>query len=185
MLLQPPKRRPRWDRGPPCPPNPPNRIRHNASSPSACQKPSCRQPNSGGSSQFHRRITTSPPTNRNATIPRIASGAIPIPFFFIFIPQAFINSSYTRCNRPRRRSTAWRLRESSVFTLTPVSPGDLLKAAPFKLMRNKHLSLFIWQFVKRQFQFVEKQVAGVKRLRSGIGRGQQVFELQRMVLSVR
>jgi len=85
------RHRPRHRR-PPCPPgppgcSPPNRIRHSASSPKACQNPSVRQPKSGGSSQFHRCMTTSPPTNRNSGIATIANGAIQNHLFLIVRPS--------------------------------------------------------------------------------------------------
>ena len=131
------RHRPR-NRRPPCRPgppwcSPPKRIRHSASNPKACQKVSVRQPNSGGSSQFHKCITTSPPTKINSGIATMASGAIQYHFFLIFIFPSltvvvhfvrrpshgrslavnslalqahFINSSYTCCNRSRRCSTA-------------------------------------------------------------------------------
>ena len=54
--------------------------------------------------------------------------------------------------------------------------GDLLEAAPFELVRNKHLALLLRQFVDRQLEFIEQHVAGVERIRSGIGRRQQVFQ---------
>ena len=46
---------------PPPRPKPPNRIRQSTSSPSACQKVTCRNPNSAGASQFHNDITIQPP----------------------------------------------------------------------------------------------------------------------------
>ena len=56
--------------------------------------------------------------------------------------------------------------------------GHLLEAASFQFVRHKHLALLLRQFVDRQLELVEKHVAGVKRLRSGIGRRQQIFEPQ-------
>ena len=56
-------------------------MRHSTRSPSACQKVIWRHPRSGGSSQFHRCSTTSPPMKVNSTIARIASGAIIIILF--------------------------------------------------------------------------------------------------------
>ena len=61
--------------GPPCP-SPPKRIRHSNSNPKACQKPNARQPNSGGSNQFHKCITTSPPMKMKSGSPTIAAGMI-------------------------------------------------------------------------------------------------------------
>ena len=59
--------------------------------------------------------------------------------------------------------------------------GNLLEAASFQFVRNKYLALLLRQFVDRQLEFVEKHVAGVQRLRSGIGRRQQVFERPQIV----
>src|SRR5438876_5257084 len=69
---------------PPEPPQPPNRIRQRSNSPSACQKVIRRQPNSGGSSQFQRCITSSPPMKVNRMIPAIAAGASQIHLFLMF-----------------------------------------------------------------------------------------------------
>src|SRR5262249_40408758 len=57
-------------------------------------------------------------------------GAQDDPSLSHMVPHAFVNSSYTLRNRSRRWSTAWRLRESSVFTLTPVSAAISLKLRP-------------------------------------------------------
>src|SRR5205807_972632 len=54
----------------------------------------------------------------------------------------------------------------------------------FQLVRNKHLALLLWQFVDRQLEFVEKQVADINQLRSGIGRRQQVFQGQQLIVLV-
>ena len=56
----------------------------------------------------------------------------------------FTKSSYTRRNRSRRCSTAYRFRDSSVFTLTSGRGGDFLEAATFDLVRYKHIALFFW-----------------------------------------
>src|SRR5215469_2816125 len=62
---------------PRCPPplNPPNKIRHNTSIASACQKVIVRHPNSVGSSQFHRHCTIQPPSAIRSAIPTMAKGA--------------------------------------------------------------------------------------------------------------
>jgi hypothetical protein len=54
--------------------------------------------------------------------------------------------------------------------------GNLLEAAPFQLVRDKYFALLHRQLVKRQLEFIEQHMAGVERLRSGIGRRQQIFQ---------
>src|SRR5215469_2248975 len=78
---------------PRCPPplNPPNKIRHNTSNASACQKVIVRHPNSVGSSQFHRYSTIQPPSTIRSAMPTMAKGA-PIQmslFLVIFISSRF------------------------------------------------------------------------------------------------
>src|SRR5437016_4517071 len=65
--------------------NPPNRIRHSTSSPSACQNVIMRKPNSAGVSQFHSDITTHPPTATNNVIATSTSGAIRKSHFFLIM----------------------------------------------------------------------------------------------------
>ena len=60
----------------------PKSIRHSARIPTACQKVSCRQPKSDGSSQFHKCITISPPTKIKSAMPTIAAGTIQNNFRF-------------------------------------------------------------------------------------------------------
>ena len=54
--------------------------------------------------------------------------------------------------------------------------GHLLEAAPFQLVRDEHLALLLRQLVDRQLELIEQHVARVERLRSGIGRRQQIFQ---------
>lgn len=61
---------------------------------------------------------------------------------------------------------------------------NLLEAASLQFVSNKHGALFFRQFVDRQFELIEKQVAGVQRLRSGIVRGQQIFEHQAVAVLI-
>ncbi len=49
-------------------------------------------------------------------------------------------------------------------------------------MRNEYFALLRWQFAQRQLERFQKHAACVKRIRSSIGRWQQVFELQGLVV---
>ena len=85
-----------WSDWKPCRPNPPKRIRHSARSPSACQKVIWRQPKSGGSSQFHRCSTTSPPMAINSSNRQNRQRSHENPFLHLVscsVPHAFVNSS--------------------------------------------------------------------------------------------
>jgi hypothetical protein len=62
--------------------------------------------------------------------------------------------------------------------------GHLLESTPFQLVRDKHLALLRRQLVDGQLEFIEWYAAGVERLRSGIARRQQVFQLQQFVVLV-
>src|SRR5690349_14419313 len=52
-------------------------------------------------------------------------------------------------------------------------------------MSNKHLALLVRQLFNRDLQFIEQNVAGVERIRTGIGRGQQIFQVQQFVFFIR
>src|ERR1700719_58846 len=153
-----------------CDPNPPKRMRHRANSPSPCQKLSWRQPNSDGNSQFHRRITTSPPTRANSSIARIPNGAMKYHFFFMFGSSCFrefvVNTLQALAEMQHRVTFA---REQRIHAHAGVG-GHLLETPPFQLVSNKHLALLVRKLGDRRLEFVEKQVAGVERVRSGIGR---------------
>src|SRR5271165_2633508 len=85
-------RRPESERRNPRPLTPPKRIRHKARRPTACQKVIRRQPKSGGSSQFHRCNTISPPMKIKSAIATIPTGIMKISFFhlgLIFSPSRF------------------------------------------------------------------------------------------------
>ena len=73
-MFEPPERYHPW---------PPNRNRHSARIPNACQNVIRCHPNSVGSSQFHSSITSPPPMKQNSAIPRIASGTTKINFHFL------------------------------------------------------------------------------------------------------
>ena len=79
-------------RPPLCRPRPPKRIRHSASSPSACQNVTSRQPKSGGKSQFQRSWTKNPPRNTNATPPAIAAGTHQTHFLLMSAPHIVSSS---------------------------------------------------------------------------------------------
>jgi hypothetical protein len=51
----------------------------------ACQNVTGGHPNKAGTSQFHKSITTAPPTAIKAAIPTIAAGAIQISLFVFFL----------------------------------------------------------------------------------------------------
>src|SRR5262245_15783969 len=154
-------------------PKPPKRMRQSTRSPSACQKVISGRPKSAGSSQFHSCRTTSPPIKTNSTIPSIASGAIQINFFIfglIFSPSWFrkivVNTLQPFAQMHHRVTFS---REQRVHADSGLG-GHLLEAAAFKFMRDKHRALVAGQLLDRQLEFLEKDVAGINRLRSGIGR---------------
>src|SRR5215472_13639679 len=51
-----------------------------------------------------------------------------------------------------------------------------LEALSIQFVSDEYFALRVRQFVKRKFQLVQKQVAEVKRFRTGIGRWQQILE---------
>src|SRR5437870_5684651 len=165
----------------------PNRIRHSTRSPSASQKLTWRKPKRGGNSQFHRCSTTSPPMKINSSIPKIASGAMKSSLFTLGL--MFSSSHFCKFVVNVLQSLAQMqhgiafAREQRVHAHAGLS-GHLLETTPFQLVRNKHLVLLLRQLVDRQLEFLEKQLACVNRLRSGIGRRQQVFQLQQFVVFV-
>src|SRR3989454_6821594 len=178
-------RRRKLERPEPCNPSPPKRMRHSARIPSACQKVIWRQPKSGGSNQFHRCSTSSPPMAINSSIPRIASGAMKISLFnlgLMFGSSRFrkfvVNALQSLAQMQHRIAFAGEQRVHAHAGLG----GHLFEAAPFQLVRDKHVALLLRQLVDRQLEFLEKQVTGVKRLRSGVGRRQQIFQLQQFVV---
>src|ERR1035437_5033857 len=121
-------------------------MRHSTRSPSACQKVTWRQPKSGGSSQFHRCSTISPPIKINSSIPTIASGAIKISFFtfgLMFSPSRFrkfvVNALQSLAQMQRRIAFA---REQRIYAHAGFG-GHLLEAAPLQLVSDKHLALLV------------------------------------------
>ena len=62
--------------------------------------------------------------------------------------------------------------------------GHLLKAASFQFVRNKHVTLLLGQLVERQFQLIKKHTAEVESLGPGIGRWQQILNLQSLAAFV-
>src|SRR5215210_4960797 len=172
------QRRRKLERPEPRSPNPPKRIRHSARSPSACQKVIWRQPKSDGSSQFHSCFTISPPRARNSRNTSRISGARTINRFLIWgssrLSEFVVNDLQSLAQMSYRIAFA---REERIHAHAGLG-GHRLEAAPFHLVRNKHLALLLRQLVDRQLELGEKHVAGIKRLRSGIGRRQQVFQPQ-------
>src|SRR5437588_9734650 len=147
-------------------------MRHSTRSPSACQKLIWRQPKRGGSSQFHRCTTSSPPMKVNSRIPRIASGAMKIILFnlgLMFSSSRFrkfvVNVSQSLAQMQHRIAFA---REQRVHADAGLG-RYLLEAASFQLVGNKHIALFLRQLVDCQLEFIEKDAAGVQRVRASIG----------------
>src|SRR5208283_6188256 len=119
-------------------------MRHSASIPTACQKVSRRQPKSGGSSQFQRCSTNSPPMKINSAIPRIAAGAIQIIFLLMFGPSCFrklvVNALQSLTQMQHGVAFA---REQRIDAHTGFG-GHLLEGAPLELVPDKHLALLVW-----------------------------------------
>src|SRR5881275_3665530 len=61
---------------------------------------------------------------------------------------------------------------------------QLFEAPPFEFVSNEYFALLVWQFIKREFQLIEKHVADVERFRPGVGRWQQIFDLQHLAVFV-
>ena len=47
-------------------------------------------------------------------------------------------------------------------------------------MSDEYFTLLVGQFVERKLQLIQKHVADVERFRPGIGRWQQIFDLQQL-----
>src|SRR5580704_6358602 len=113
--------------------------------PTACQKVTCRNPKSGGSSQFHSSFTTSPPTATasatSAAIPTIANGAMKISFhiFLVFmfgsscVREFVVDVLQPLAQVPHRVALA---RQERVHAHAGFG-GHLLEAASFQLVRHK------------------------------------------------
>src|SRR5215831_4655700 len=137
---------------PPCIPNPPKRIRHRASSASACQKLSSGNPKNGGASQFHSNFTTSPPTKMNAAKPTSTSG---IKRFLMVrssrLRQLVVNGLQSPLQAQYGVSFS---REQRIDAHAGLA-GNLLDSTAFQLVRHKNITLVLWQFVDRQLEFVD------------------------------
>ena len=59
---------------------------------------------------------------------------------------------------------------------------QLFEAAPLQFVSDEYFTLLVGQFVERKFQLIEKHVADVERFRPGIGRWQQIFDLQQLAV---
>ena len=55
---------------------------------------------------------------------------------------------------------------------------QLFEAAPLQFVSDEYFTLLAGQFSERIFQFIKEHVAEVERFRAGIGRWQQIFDLQ-------
>src|SRR5437870_12441044 len=51
-------------------------------------------------------------------------------------------------------------------------------------MSHEYFTLLVGQFVERKFQLIKKLVADVERFRPGIGRWQQIFDVQQLAVFV-
>src|SRR5271169_1215235 len=139
-----PMRRPEYERCHPRPLTPPKRIRHSASIATACQKVSRRQPKSGGSSQFHRLITSQPPMAIKSAIPMIAAGIMKISFLnfgLMFSPSCFrklvVNAlqPFAQVQHGIAFAREQRIDANAAFG------GHLFKTAALDLVADKHLAL--------------------------------------------
>src|SRR5207245_9321662 len=61
---------------------------------------------------------------------------------------------------------------------------QLFEAAPLQFVSDEYFTLFVGQFVERKFQLIKKLVADVERFRPGIGRWQQLFDMQQLDIVV-
>src|ERR1700693_138535 len=57
---------------------------------------------------------------------------------------------------------------------------QLFEAAPFQFVSDEYFSLLAGQFAERKFQLIQKRAAEVQRFRPGIGRWQQIFDVQQL-----
>src|SRR5256885_12986208 len=139
---------------------PPKRIRQSASRPIGCQKVIAFQPNSDGSSQFQRCITTSPPSQIKAGIATIARGAIQINFFLFFmlcmvcsllLPKIFIDALQTFAKMQHGVTFA---REKRVDVYAGFG-SQFLEAAALDFVGNEDFALLGGKFIEGEFQFVE------------------------------
>src|SRR5882724_1014695 len=139
---------------------PPKRIRQRASRPIACQKVIALQPNSDGSSQFHKCITTSPPIQIKAGMATIASGAIQNNFFLFFmlymvcsllLPKIFINALQTFAQMQHGIAFA---REQCVDVYAGFR-SQFLEAAALDFVCDEDFALLGGKFIEGEFQFVE------------------------------
>src|SRR5439155_16442857 len=154
-------------------PNPPKRIRHSARSASACQKVISRQPKSGGSSQFHSNITISPPRKVKSASPRTASGAmksnrllLDLMFSPSCVREFVVDALQSLAQTSHRVAFAGEQRIHAHASFG----GDLLEAAPFHLVRHKHLALLLRQLADCQLEIIEMDLPVVQRFGSGMWR---------------
>src|SRR5580704_914037 len=163
-------------------------MRQSARSPTACQKVISRQPKSDGSSQFHRCSTISPPMKTKTSIPRIASGTMKISFINLLAmlsPSRFrkviVNPLQPLTQMEHRVAFA---RKQRIYAHAGAG-GEFLETQALDFVRDEDFALLRRQLAYRQLECGQEHAAGVERLRAGVGRRQQIFELQRLVVFVR
>jgi hypothetical protein len=61
---------------------------------------------------------------------------------------------------------------------------QLFEAAPLQFVSDEYFTLLVGQFAERKFQLIKKHVADVERFWPGIGRWQQIFDLQQFAVFV-
>src|SRR5271154_2508873 len=134
-------RRRQLERPNPRPLTPPNKTRQSASNPKACQKVTCRQPNSGGSSQFHRCIISSPPIRMKSAIAIGARKIIASHFLrmwcSLFLCKFVVDVLQSFAQVQHRVSLA---REQRVYAHAGFR-RELFEAAPVDFVRDEYLAL--------------------------------------------
>src|ERR1700722_17746078 len=141
-----------------------------------------RAPNTAGASQFHKLIKMNP-KNATAKIAKAAIlSALIIHSAFMFLPsrtcELFINCLETPTQLQNRIALA---RQQGV-DVHPGFVGNLLKTAAFHFVRHKHAALLFWKIVDGSLKLLEQHVSRIRRLWTGIGRWEQIFQLKRVVL---
>src|SRR5262245_4685645 len=152
-------------------PRQPNRIRQSASSPSACQKPTSGQPNSGGSSQFQSSRTISPPMNVKSAMPSRATGASINNFRLLVI---MIRSSWFRefvidvLQTPAQMQHGVTLSREQRVDAHTGDFGHLFEAAAFQLMADEDFTLLFGQLGDRCRQLIQEHAPRIDRVGSGL-----------------
>src|SRR5712692_10205730 len=130
-------------------------------------------------------MTTSPPSQMKSAIASSASGARKIHFFLLMLCSSFLRkfvvNGLQSLAQMKHRIAFPREQRIHVY---PALGSHLLKAAPLQFVSDEYFTLLVGQFVERKFQFIKKHVAEVERFRPGIGRWQQIFDLQHLAIFV-